>query len=122
YNDRILILDPATGSCVGGFGSHGRGNGQYSAPRTLRSDGTGGLWIGDASNYRVVHVRNDGTFLWATTDGFGTGPYQSRTPPCLFYGAGDLHVCDTWNYRVPFYRSSGDGLQYVDEIRVPPPA
>ena len=55
-NNRIVILDPATGNCVGNpFGTRGTNPGQFKSPRSVTSDGAGGMWVADALNHRVQH-------------------------------------------------------------------
>ena len=61
--DRIVRLNPTTGACILAFGTTGAGNAQFNAPRSLTSDGSGGLWIADAGNNRLKRHSNDGTFI-----------------------------------------------------------
>jgi tripartite motif-containing protein 71 len=108
-NGRIVILDPATGACVGSFGSKGKRPGQYNGPWALTSDGSGGLWIADSGNYRVQHVTNAGQFIAATSSSFGSGPNQYAAVHCVFTSGNVLNVCDTDNHRIETYAVSANG-------------
>ncbi len=65
-NDRIVLLDATNGDCIDSFGTAGTAVGQFKSPRSVTSDGDGGMWVGDAFNYRIQHLTLAGASLGAT--------------------------------------------------------
>lgn len=117
-NARIVPLDPTSGACSGNpFGSKGTGNNQFNSPRAITSDGSGGLWIAEAWNYRAKHVTNTGTFIAKTTSTQGSGTNQFRAAQCVFLQGNILNVCDTYGYRINRYTVDGAGVPaYLDVL------
>ena len=109
-NDRIVLLDAATGACDDAFGTTGANPGQFRSPRTVTGDGHGGLWVGDAFNYRIQHLTTAGASLGATPAGaYGSGADQFVSPHCVTRvpGTERVAVCDTFNYRISVWSGSG---------------
>uniref|UniRef100_A0A1X7TJH4 SMP-30/Gluconolactonase/LRE-like region domain-containing protein n=1 Tax=Amphimedon queenslandica TaxID=400682 RepID=A0A1X7TJH4_AMPQE len=52
-----------TGQYIGQFGSKGNGNGQFSNPCGISTDGKGNILVADNSNNRVQVFKEDGTFV-----------------------------------------------------------
>ncbi|MGB0102442.1 MAG: SMP-30/gluconolactonase/LRE family protein, partial [Nocardioides sp.] len=115
-NHRIVILDAATGECVRSFGSSGAGTGQFRSPRSVSADGSGGLWVADARNYRIQHLSMTGTTIGAAMPAgtAGDGPQQFRSPHCITAvpGTTEVAVCDTFNFRIPVYDGAGSTPTY----------
>jgi DNA-binding beta-propeller fold protein YncE len=120
-NDRIVELDPAAGTCISSFGATGTGNGQFKSPWTTLSDGSGGLWVADAMNYRVQHVSNTGTFI-STLGTFGTGNGQFLSPHGLFMDQGLLDVADPYEFEIQRFTISGGALTFNSIVGGVPPA
>lgn len=112
---RIVVLNPSTGSCIRTFGSPGSGNGQFSGPRDLVSDGDGGLWVAEAKTARIQHVTNAGLFI-SKTGTYGSGPGQFRAPACVFMDRGSVAVCDTYEFVVQRFSVSPGGVPTFQEL------
>jgi DNA-binding beta-propeller fold protein YncE len=110
-NNRIVVLNPSTGACLSVFGATGSGNGQFKAPWTLLSDGSGGLWVADAMNYRIEHVSNSGAFI-STLGTFGTGNGQFVSPHGLFMDQGLLDVADPYQFEIQRFTISSGALTF----------
>jgi hypothetical protein len=68
---------------LGGFGS---GVGQFSGPGCLFVDSSGGIYVGDALNHRIVRVANieTGAAGWQTLGGPAPGNGASAfNSPCI---------------------------------------
>jgi len=118
-NDRIAILDAATGRCVRTIGSRGTGPGQFKAPRSVTADGKNGIWVADALNYRVQHLQTNGTVYAATPVGAsGGGPQEFRSPHCVarIPGTFRVAVCDTFNFRMSVYDGRAGVPGFVDTV------
>lgn len=125
-NHRIVILDAATGSCVRAFGTQGAGAGQFKSPRSVSADGSGGLWVADAFNYRVQHLTMTGATIGTAmpAGGYGDGAQQFRSPHCVtpVPGTTEVAVCDTFNFRIPVYDGSTAAPSYDRTIGGTKPA
>ena len=114
-NDRVVILNRTTGAPIGSFAS--------DRVRAMTSDGNGGLWLGDAKSYRLVHVLNNGTVLGATNGGYGTGPGQFRQPSGIFMSGTSVVVGDQFSYQLQRFTVNGSGAPvYAETIGGTPPA
>jgi DNA-binding beta-propeller fold protein YncE len=67
-------------------------------------------------NYRLKHVTNTGTFIGATTGGFGEGNGQFRSAHCVFMDQGQIDVCDTFNYRIQRFSVSPTGVPTFSSV------
>lgn len=113
---RIVVVAPTTGACVRAFGSRGSGNGQFSGPRDLVSDGAGGLWVAEAKTARIQHVTNTGAFI-SKAGTYGSGPGAFRAPACVFMDRGAVDVCDTYEFVVQRFSVSATGAAtYLDSL------
>lgn len=118
-NDRIVVLNPANGNCVSTFGTRGTGAGQFKSPRSVTSDGAGGVWVADALNYRVQHLTMTGASLGATpVNAYGDAPSQFRSPHCVtrIPGTSRVAVCDTFNFRVSVFDGAGSSPNLVSTV------
>ncbi|WP_243058769.1 SMP-30/gluconolactonase/LRE family protein [Nocardioides sp. SR21] len=115
-NHRIVILNAADGSCVSSFGGNGTGAGKFKSPRSVTADGSGGLWVADAFNYRVQHLTMAGATIGTAmpVGTVGDGATQFRSPHCVtpVPGTTEVAVCDTFNFRIPVYDGSGTTPTY----------
>ncbi len=124
-NDRIAVLDQATGACVRTFGTRGTAAGQFKSPRSVTTDGAGGLWVADALNYRVQHLTATGGSLGATpVNAYGEGAAQFRSPHCVTRvpGTSQVAVCDTFNFRLSLYDGAGATPSYLRAVGGTKPA
>ncbi|MCW2768433.1 MAG: conserved repeat protein [Nocardioides sp.] len=113
-NHRIVVLNAADGSCVREFGQVGTGPGQFKSPRSVTSDGAGGVWVADALNYRVQHLTATGSPLGTqpaarTTPGEGNGQFRSAHCVTPIPGGTEVAVCDTFNFRIQVWNGAGSG-------------
>lgn len=101
-NDRLVVLDAATGACVRVIGKRGTAPGTFRAPRSVSADGSGGLWVADALNQRLQHLTATGAVIGTTPVGaYGDGPAQFRSPHCVTaLPGGQVAVCDTFGWRI----------------------
>ena len=60
---RVQYFSVTTGQYIGQFGCNGKGNGQFSSPRGMSTDGKGNILVADYSNNRVQVFKEDGTFV-----------------------------------------------------------
>jgi DNA-binding beta-propeller fold protein YncE len=110
-NKRVVELNSSTGNCVASFTV----GGTLKAPRSLTSDGSGGLWIADAGQYKVVHTTNAGALL-GSTGAFGEANNQFRSAHCVFLDGSFVDVCDTFNYRIQRYTVNAQGAPVWNSI------
>ena len=124
-NHRIRKVDTSENiSTVAGTGTSGfSGDGgaataaQLSRPRGVAVDGSGNLYIADASNHRIRKVDTSGnisTVAGTGTSGFG-GDGGAATEATLNYprgvaldGAGNLYIADRNNHRIRKVDTSGN--------------
>lgn len=115
-HNRVAVLDPTDGHCLRAFGSAGKGNGQFSSPRSIVSDGSGGLWVAEAHGPRLQHVTNAGAGL-GYIGTYGSGPGKFRAPACVFMDGAKVDVCDTYEYVIQRFSVSGSGApSYFDSL------
>lgn len=89
------------------WGTPGSGNGQFSNPALMATDGVGNLYVVDTGNDRIQKFTADGAFLLAW-GGSGTGPSQFNAPNGVAVGpSGAVYVTDTGNNRVSQFDSNG---------------
>lgn len=101
---RVVVLDPATGSCARAFGAAGTAPGRYLNPRGIAADGAGGLFIAEAKGRRVQHVTERGEPISASTSA------GLNEPACAFVRGAQVGICDTFANRIVMYRESGGQL------------
>ncbi len=116
--NRIVRLNATDGSCIGTFGTTGGNPGQLRAPRSLVSDGAGGLWITEGgSNNRLQHFTNAGAYVAnSAIGGFGEAAGKFRSAHCVFMDGSFVAVCDTFNYRIQRFSVNASGVPSFDSI------
>ena len=57
------VFSITTGQYIGQFGCNGKGNGQFSCPCGMSTNGKGNILVADCSNNRVQVFKEDGTFV-----------------------------------------------------------
>ena len=94
-----------------GFGSQGKGQGQFSYPTGIAVNEAGEIAIADCLNHRIQVVRPDGTVLWVFgCEGNQDG--QLREPKGLAFAKdGSLLVLDTGNNQVKVFSKDGKFLR-----------
>jgi RHS repeat-associated protein len=83
------------------FGATGTGNGQFSSPQGIATDGSGNVWVADSGNNRVEKFSSTGAFI-AAYGTLGSGVNQFHTPTALTISNSGtwLWVADQGNKRV----------------------
>ncbi|HEY6566639.1 MAG TPA: SBBP repeat-containing protein, partial [Actinomycetota bacterium] len=115
-NDRIVRLDPS-GDCVSSFGTSGSAAGELDAPRSLTSDGDGGLWVTEGGSDRLQHFRGSGAFIVGSdVGGVGSSKGRFRSAHCVFLDGRFVDVCDTFNFRIQRFRVKGNGVPVFDSV------
>ena len=89
--DRVLAIDPATHAVR----DVARPDGPvWKAPRGLSPDGTGGVWVTEVLEGRIVHLGGDGTLL-GVAGGWGLGEGQFVKPKAMALADGSMIVVDS---------------------------
>lgn len=91
----------------GEIGNSGKGQGQFTLPRGIVSDGVGSFYVADTGNHRVQKIDRAGKVIiaWGTE---GTGDGQFKEPMGVAVDRdGNVFVADTWNHRVQKFDSNG---------------
>ncbi len=115
-NDRVVRLS-TSGGCVSTFGVSGTAPGQLDAPRSLVSDGAGGIWVTEGGSDRLQHFRNGGAFIAGSdVGGFGSAKGKFRSAHCVFRDGSFIDVCDTFNFRIQRFRVKGTGVPVFDSV------
>jgi streptogramin lyase len=103
---------PGSG-CVGGSPpacASGTGNGQFAQPAFIFIDGSGNLWVTEASGERVQTFNSAGSFL-SKFGAVGAGNGQFNAPQGITIDSGgNIWVMDQSNNRVQKFNSSGSYL------------
>lgn len=121
-NNRIVVLDPSSGTCVDSFGTPGTGDGQLKQPRAVSGDGGSGIWVTESGNNRLQHLTSTGGYI-AKIGSTGSGAGQFSSPHCVFLDGSYVDVCDTFNYRIERFSVSSSGVPtYHDALLGQPPA
>lgn len=91
----------------GEIGSTGKGQGQFTLPRGIVSDGSGSFFVADTGNHRIQKLDRAGKVVvaWGTE---GTGDGQFKEPMGVAVDRdGNVFVADTWNHRVQKFDGNG---------------
>ncbi|NWF71339.1 MAG: hypothetical protein HXY40_19840 [Chloroflexi bacterium] len=139
-NHRVLYFAPGGDTTadrvygqLGSFSSGAENNGSTASadtlnfPRGLALDSSGGLYVADRENHRVLYFANDGdttadrvyghngSFISVVANDDGTGnsgaPSASsfnQPPSVALDAAGGLYVADRDNHRVLYFANDGD--------------
>jgi uncharacterized protein (TIGR03663 family) len=91
----------------GEFGSTGKGQGQFTLPRGVATDGSGSFYVADTGNHRVQRFDRTGKVVvtWGT-EGSGDGQFKEPMGVALDRD-GNVYVADTWNHRVQKFDANG---------------
>jgi len=113
-NHQVTIFDEDNFSFLGYFGSYGSGDGQFSYPRSICSDGSY-LYVVEMVNCRIQKFTLSGQFV-SKIGSSGSGNDQFDYPYGIRYYDGKLYVADTSNNRIKIHLASD--LSYVDSWSV----
>ncbi len=119
-NFRILVVDSGNGrveafdmdgNFVASYGSFGGGTGKLRSPKGIAVTPSGGLWIVDSGNNRLVLLGFDGTgFTWEDSLGVGlSSPWDVALLP-----SGNLVVSDRGHGEVKVFSPLGAVLATYD--------
>lgn len=90
------------------FGSKGPGNGEFNEPIGVALDGSGDVWVSDASNDRIEKFGLDGKFIAAYgKEGSGEDEFNAPSGIAINKSTGDVYVADLENNRIEELSSSG---------------
>ena len=91
---------------LGGSGSQGEDDGQFSWPTGIAVDGSGRVYVTDSRNDRVQVFGTDGQFLtqWGS-QGSGDGQFSSPTGIAVD-GSRMVYVVDSRNHRVQVFTTA----------------
>ena len=81
----VQYFSATTGGFIGKFGSNGNGEGQFSNPRGMATDGKGKILVADNNNNRVQVFEEDGTFVQAI-------PCKGNASDVAVDNEGNIHV------------------------------
>src|SRR5262245_32014085 len=110
-----LTAGPAAAQCpvyLTQWGTRGSGDGQFTYPFGLATDGTGNLYVADAENNRIQKFSGAGAYLaqWGGP-GAGSGDGQFNYPADVATdAAGNVYVADFYNHRVQKFTATGGYL------------
>ena len=104
---------PGTSDCgtfLTEWGSYGSGNGQFTIPASIATDGSGNVYVADSGNNRIQKFDANGTLLttWGSLgsgDGEFGGPAGVATDP-----SGSVYVTDGVNSRIQKFDANGTFL------------
>ena len=99
------------GGLLGGWGSHGCGEGEFNMPWGIAVDEVGDVYVADWRNDRVQKFSADGEFKMAFgTSGCGDGQFN-RPSGVDVDKHGDIYVVDRGNNRVQLFNEEGRYVQ-----------
>jgi sugar lactone lactonase YvrE len=107
-NNRLLKLDPSTGTLLVNTTVPGAAGGALNAPGDVAVDGAGNAYVIDQKD-RVVKVDSDGVYVaqWGSS---GNGVGQMRNPMSIEFssvGGSALYVTDSRNFQVDKWSTTG---------------
>lgn len=88
------------------YGEPGSGEGQFSGPLGMAATPDGDLYVADAGNNRVVHLKynEDGSITWLGP----IGPAFNHPTDVAVDSRGTIYVCDEGNSRIVVLEPSGE--------------
>jgi sugar lactone lactonase YvrE len=89
------------------WGAKGGGDGQFTNPSSVASDGRGAVYVADPDADRIQRFTDGGAFVrsWGQV---GSGPTELRDPEAVAVdAAGDVLVADRGNSRIQRYSPDG---------------
>ncbi len=114
--DRLQVVDTLqhrvvtvslAGEIIGGFGSHGAGDGQFNFPTNITRGGDGRLYVTDTMNFRVQIFDAGGRFLRAFGKlGDGSGDLN-RPKGVAVDSAGHIYVVEGLHDLVQIFDENG---------------
>jgi len=114
YGHTIRKFDAETMVFQSAFGSNGSGDNNFSAPRSMTTDGTY-LYVCDTGNNRIKKHTFAGTYVAQVgSSGHGNGEFWSLSPVGIATNGIYLYACDFFNNRVQIFNCSD--LSYVAQV------
>ena len=115
---RVLRYSP-DGELLGGFGSEGRGPGQFIYPTGVAVAPDGTTYVSEfGGNDRIQVFGPDGRFLRAWGK-YGEEPGQFKRPQGIALAGDVLYVADAANHRIQAFGSDGRFLRQWDGVLYP---
>ena len=119
-NDRIQVLDRATGRLIRALGGKGSQPGQFLMPNAIARDAQGDLYVSDQMNYRFQKIDREGKPLLAAGqagDSYGT----FARPRGIDVGSdGTIYVTDANNEVVQMFNQQGQVLMAFGNFSASP--
>ena len=99
-NHRIQVFDLDL-NFVRSIGSHGKGRGEFNAPRDVKFDTAGNMYVADSNNSRVQVLDSSGHFIRAFVEG------KLDKPLGLYIADKHVYVSDWNGHCIVVYETSG---------------
>ena len=103
YNHRIQVFDLNL-NFVRSIGSHGKGRGEFNAPRDVKLDTAGNIYVADFKNSRVQVLDNSGHFIRTLGD---EGERKLSHPSGLHIADKYVYTSDYSSHCIVVYETSG---------------
>ncbi len=116
FNNRIQVFNPDN-TFVGKWnrtdGGSGSGNGEFSGPKGIAVNTSGGIYVMDTLNNRVQVFTPSGQYLnqWGSA-GSGDGDFVAPNGIAI-NSSGNVYVIDTYNHRLQIFTVTG---QFITKI------
>ncbi|XP_011406283.1 PREDICTED: E3 ubiquitin-protein ligase TRIM71-like [Amphimedon queenslandica] len=108
--NRVQYFSATTGYYIGQFGHQGNGNGQFSNPCGMSTDGKGNILVADLNNNRVQVFKEDGTFVQVIQ-------CDGRATDVAVDNEGKIHITIENQHHVKVF--SPDGKIHLDTYNNP---
>lgn len=106
-NNAVGKILASNGGFAGTWGGFGTGNGQFSSPQGIATDGTY-VYVADSGNNRVQKFTTGGVYVtrWGSS-GSGDGQFNNPQGVAISPTTGDVFVVDAGNDRIQQFTNNG---------------